>query len=81
MNPWTDNLGMGVGGVTVHTSSNGGHPVEFYAERIINKLIYIGKDAPEPIRLQAEAYREQMLSVVLDGLKRAIDSDRRYRKD
>ena len=73
-------VGTGAGIVQVYTTSNGGHPVEFFAERIVAKLIYIGEKAPEPIKAQALAYREQMKAIVLEGLKRAIDSDRAYRK-
>ena len=67
-------------GVTVVTSSNGGHPPEYFAERIVDRLIWIGDQAPEPIRQQAWAYREKMLAIVLAGLRRAIESDRVYRK-
>ena len=42
--------------------------------------MYVGDQAPQPIRDQAYAFRDQMLAVVLDGLKRAIESDRLYRK-
>ena len=40
----------------------------------------IGDNAPEPIRDQALAFREQMLTIVLEGIKGAIASDRIYRK-
>jgi hypothetical protein len=69
---------MEVGSVTVVTSSGGGHPVEFFAERIVAKLIYVGDNAPPPIRDQALAFRDQMYQVVLSGLKQAIQSDRAY---
>jgi hypothetical protein len=69
-----------VGTVTVVTTSNGGHPPEFFALRIVDRLITIGENAPQPIRDQALAFREQMLAIVLDGLTRAIVSDRAYRK-
>lgn len=78
--PLFDAIGGGVGSVGVVTSSHGGHPPEFFAERIVSRLIHIGDEAPEPIRMQAHAYRDQMLAVVLDGIKRAIESDRNYRK-
>lgn len=70
----------GLGIVTVATSSNGGHPPEFFALRIVDRLIAIGDNAPQPIRDQALAYREQMLAIVLGGLVQAIRSDRAYRK-
>jgi hypothetical protein len=70
----------GLGIVTVATSSNGGHPPEFFALRIVDRLIVVGENAPQPIRDQALAYREQMLAIVLDGITQAIRSDRAYRK-
>ena len=42
--------------------------------------LVVADSAPEPIRAQAMAFREQMLAVVLAGLMRAIESDRAYRK-
>jgi hypothetical protein len=75
---WTDEQPMAVGTVQVVTTSNGGHPPEFFAERIVDKLIRVADTAPQPIRDQAHAFREQMKVVVLDGIKRAIASDRAY---
>lgn len=69
---------VGVGTVSVVTTSNGGHPPEFFAQRIVDRLIQISDTAPEPIKAQALAYRESMLAVVLDGVKRAIASDRAH---
>lgn len=72
----TEHLGMGVGPVTVHTTNNRGHPPEFYAERILSRLIRISDTAPEPIKAQAIAYRHSMHSVILSGIQRACLSDR-----
>jgi hypothetical protein len=69
---------MHAGTVDVVTSSNGGHTIEFFAERIVAKLIHVADGAPPPIRDQALAYRDQMYAVVLDGLRRAVASDRAY---
>ena len=73
--PWTDDFSVEIGQVGVVATSNGGHPPEFYAERITDRLIFIGNDVPEPIRVQAYAYREAMRAVVLDGIKKAILSN------
>jgi hypothetical protein len=78
---WFDPFGASVGTVTVVTSNEGGHPPEFFAERIVAHLMYVAEDAPPPIRDQAIAYRDRMYQIVLDGLRRAIASDRAYRKD
>ncbi|MET0651062.1 MAG: hypothetical protein ABWY63_00995 [Hyphomicrobiaceae bacterium] len=74
-----DEVGIFPGTVTVATTSGGGHPPEFFAERIVAKLMHVAADAPEPIRAQAFAYRDIMRAIVLDGLKRAIESDRANR--
>jgi len=66
--------------VGVATSSDGGHSLEFFAERIVARLIHVGDQAPPPIRDQAIAFRKQMFEVVLAGLKSAIESDRANRK-
>lgn len=75
-----NDLGIGLGKVTVATTSNGGHPPEFFAERIMAKLFIVADTAPEPIKAQALAFQEAIHSVILDGIKRAIASDRAYRK-
>lgn len=75
-----DPLGASAGVVTVRTSSNGGMPPEYFAERIVDRLMHVSALAPQPIRDQAVAYREQMLAIVLAGIRRAIESDRAYRK-
>jgi len=79
--PWTEAAGAIVGAVTVSTTSNGGHPPEFWAQRVVDRLIYVGDQAPQPIRDQAHAYRDQMFQIVLAGIRQALASDRAYRKD
>ena len=54
-------LGSGsVGAVNIMTSENGGLSNDQIADMLANKLIYISDDAPEPIRLQAEAFRDKV---------------------
>lgn len=77
---WTPNQQISVGQVLVATTSGGGHPPEFFAEQIVNRLILVGENAPEPIKAQALAYRDQMLGIVLSGIRQALASDRAYRK-
>lgn len=78
--PWTDALSGGIGSVTVATSSHGGMPIEYWAEEVMKQLIYIGNQAPEPLRAQVMAFRDQMAAVVLEGIKKAVENDRIYRK-
>jgi len=49
-----------VGAVNIMTSENGGLSNDQIAEMLATKLIYISDDAPEPIRLQAEAFRDKV---------------------
>jgi hypothetical protein len=62
--------------VDVETTTNGGHPPEFWADRCVDRLIHVSDDAPPAIREQAVAYREQLRAVVLLHMQRAIQSDR-----
>ena len=49
-----------VGTASVMTSEKGGLSNDQIAEMLTNKLIYVSDDAPEPIRLQAEAFKEKV---------------------
>lgn len=71
----TESSQMVVGQVSVEATQNFGHPPEFYAERILERLIYISENAPPEIRAQALAYRESMKQTLLAGIKRAILSN------
>jgi len=76
----TDPFTSSVGTVTVVTTTDGGRPPEYFAERIMAALMFVGDQAPQPIRDQAYAFRDRMHAVILDGIKQAIESDRAYRK-
>jgi hypothetical protein len=76
----TDPIGLVMGQVKVVTTDHAPTPPEHFAERIVDRLIFVGDSAPEPIKAQALAYREAMLDIVLRGIRAAIDSDRMYRK-
>lgn len=64
------------GAVTVMTSSNGGHSPEQIAELCVDRLIRVADSAPPEIAMQARAFREQMLAVVLHYVKVAATEDR-----
>jgi len=53
-----------VGAVDIITSDNGGLSNDQIAEMAANKIIYISDDAPEPIRLQAEAFKDRVRNLV-----------------
>jgi hypothetical protein len=65
-----------LGDVIVQTTTNRGWTPEEIAERAVNKLIFISETAPEPVRIQAQAYREEIRKVVLHYLIEAVRSDR-----
>ena len=39
--------------VSVETTNNGGHPPEFWAKRLADRIMYVSQYAPPPIRDQA----------------------------
>ena len=55
----------GVFKVDVSTTSNGGHPPEFWAKRCTERLISVADSAPPALREQAQAFKDQMEQVVL----------------
>jgi hypothetical protein len=71
-----ENMGASVGTVMVATSDNGGHEPEFWAEVTTKRILQISEDAPPHVRQQAEAFRNEVYSVILRGMKSAIFSDR-----
>lgn len=70
-------IGSAVPGiVNVMTSSNGGHSPEQIAELCVDRLIRVSDSAPPEIAMQAKAFREQMLAVVLHYVRMAAREDR-----
>jgi len=69
-------LSGGVGSVVVHTTENRGSTPEEVAERCLEKIISVSDSAPEPIRQQAESFRDSLREVILFYVKQAIQSDR-----
>jgi hypothetical protein len=65
-----------VGQVMVSTTDNRGHDVEFWAKETTKKIVGISEEAEPHIRLQAEAFRNQVYTLILMGMKNAIASDR-----
>ena len=71
-----DDVGFKLGTVMVSTTENKGHDPEFWAEQITNKIVGISSDAAPHIRQQAEAFRQDVYQIILQGIKNAIKSDR-----
>ena len=68
--------GVNIGSVQVMTTQGRGFTPEEIAERALDKIIYVGKDANPLIKDQAEAFRENIRHVLVHYLKEAVQSDR-----
>ena len=62
--------------VTVQTTNNKGLSPEYWAERIMERLIAVSDNADPMVKAQAEAFKEHIHAVVLLYMKQAISSDR-----
>ncbi len=65
-----------VGQVLVSTTEHAGHDAEFWAEQVTRKILGISQEADPHVRLQAEAFRNQVYTLILIAIKNAIASDR-----
>jgi len=65
-----------LGQVMVSTTNNRVHDVEFWAKETTRKIVGISEEADPHIRLQAEAFRNQIYTLILTGMKSAVASDR-----
>tara|TARA_Y100001938_G_C7909588_1_gene338915 strand:+ start:240 stop:530 length:291 start_codon:yes stop_codon:yes gene_type:complete len=71
-----DQIGFQLGQVMVSTTDNRGHDAEFWATETTKKIVGISSEADPHIRQQAEAFRNQVYTLILLGMKSAIASDR-----
>lgn len=62
--------------VNVMTSSNGGHSPEAVAELCVGRIVRIADSAPPELAMQARAFRQQVLEVVLQHVRMAVTEDR-----
>jgi len=72
-----DNITLGdVGTITVETQQNRGHPPEFWAEKLTDRICGISDNAAPHIRQQAEAYKLAIYNAIIYYIKQAINSER-----
>ena len=64
----------GLGLIEAKTSNFGGHPPEFWAERLTEKIVSESNSQDPHIKEQAKAYREQIKQVCLIYIENAIKS-------
>ena len=63
-----------LGMVEVATTKFGGHPPEFWAKQLTEKIVGISDDNEEHVKAQARAYQELIYKVCLIYIKNALKS-------
>ena len=69
-------VSLSVGDVEVITTDNRGLSVEEAAQMAVNKILYVSKEAPEPLREQAIAFKDTVHEVIVHYMRHAVDQDR-----
>jgi hypothetical protein len=72
----TVNSEMSLGNVIVDTTENSGHPVEYWAEQATHRIIQYSNNVDPVLQQQAKEFKNTIYSVILDNMKKAIQSDR-----
>ena len=67
-------LDTSVGNLGVETTHYRGHTPEEWAYMATNKIVSISKTAPEPIKQQAHAFKQQVEVILADYMHKAIES-------
>jgi len=68
--------GPELGTIEVHTTNEGGHPVEFWSDLCIKKIIAVSEDAHENIKKQVSDFQGNIQKVIEVYMQNAIKSDR-----
>ena len=63
-----------LGMVEVSTTKYGGHPPEFWAEQLTEKIVGVSADNEAHVKAQARAYRNLIYKVCLIYIENAIKS-------
>ena len=68
--------GPELGIVEIHTTDEGGHPVEFWADLCIKRIIAVSEEAPADVQIQVKTFQENIQKVIEQYMQNAIKSDR-----
>lgn len=55
----------------------GGQTPEFWADVALRDILAIGENAPEPLRLQVQHFRNQLRAVLVRRFRSALDAERK----
>jgi hypothetical protein len=67
-------LDTSVGSLNVETTHYRGHTPEEWARMAANRIVGISNTAPEPIKQQAHAFKQQVEVILADYMHKAIES-------
>ena len=68
--------GPELGIIEVHTTNEGGHPVDFWAKRCVERIVAVSEDAPENVKKQVNDFKDNIEKVIEQYMQNAIKSDR-----
>ena len=68
--------GPELGIIEVHTTDEGGHPIEFWSDLCVKRVVAVSEEAPEDIQKQVKAFQENIQKVIEQYMQNAIKSDR-----
>ena len=68
--------GPELGIIEVHTTEEGGHPIEFWSNLCIERIVQVSEEAPEEVQNQVKEYKDNIQKVIEQYMQNAIKSDR-----
>ena len=68
-----DIIKSNLGAITVETEQNRGHPPEWWAERLTERICGISENAAPHVRQQSEAFKLAIYETILYHIKQAIN--------
>jgi|TARA_R110000787_G_scaffold20921_1_gene62243 hypothetical protein len=68
--------GPELGIIEVHTTNEGGHPVDFWAKRCVERIVAVSDQAPEEVKKQVNDFKDNIEKVIEQYMQNAIKSDR-----
>ena len=68
--------GPELGIIEVHTTEEGGHPIEFWSNLCIERIVQVSEEAPEEVQNQVKEYKDNIKKVIEQYMQNAIKSDR-----